>query len=155
MPSASPSEAKRIWALRQQQLDTQQQREQKAQNAIDAILAARQKVADAVQEFQLACAQFQRVTRQASSGPAGTQHNVFVTLQQRLGGVLVQTLKRAEQGDRIIHRAQAQQEEERALLERQRLRDERRAAEQEVAQSLLPRHDDFEVLYSDYVEDGI
>lgn len=132
--------------------ESAQDRQKKLDSGVLAIARARADLEEKLAEWQKRCAALQQDMRKASLDAGALRYRTFATLQLRLAGAVNQALKRAEEGDRLVQIAKAEQEEAARRESEDKVREAERQARAHVARSLLPTSNDFESLYGDIDE---
>jgi hypothetical protein len=149
MPNTTDSEAQEIEVLRRQEVEAKQQQKQETA-IVQQIQEARKDVESSVKKLHdLSLALRSKTRRSLDGGSSG--YLVFANAHLRLAGALTQGVKRAASMDRVLKRAQSEQEETRRRAKEDRQRREDRAYQKQLQQLQQPSEDAFEQLYGEVV----
>ena len=116
--------------------------------SVQKVLEARSALEDKLKDYALACVDLRDRSRRDPNRSSG--HIMFAGMNLRLAGAVTQALKRSTLGDKLLERSLRERREE---LEKSEslaaLKSKASVDRRRKPASLLPAHDDFDVLFGE------
>lgn len=140
--------------LAQEKADSaRQERDQILDAAVDQLKRARKDAEDAVARLAEKASALRELSRR-SPDDASRSYTAYANAHIRTAGAILQGTKKAASLDRLVVQAKEQQEQIRALEERQRRQREVQAHATYIRRLELPADDAFEEIYGEILSDA-